>query len=79
MPGDQSRLELAPGHAGLTDDGLKCTRTQFGMVRDWHGERCIRESLLHHDMTSALTHLKETVACKDGADLFAGKGEKLTQ
>ena len=49
------------------------------MIRNWYGDRCIIKLLLHHDMTTALPHLKEAVVREDGADLFSGEDTKLTQ
>jgi hypothetical protein len=48
---------------------LKCTNTQFGVVWNWHGNRCIRQALLHHDMAATLPHLKESMARKDRTNL----------
>ena len=64
------RLKLTSWHTGLADNGLESTSTQFGLVWDGYGHRRIGKSLLHHHVAAMLAHLQETVAKKNGADLF---------
>ena len=75
----RSRLEHAFGDTRLADDGLKCANTQFGVVWDWYGNRCIRQALLHDDMATSLSNLKESMARKYGANLAPGEDAELTQ
>ncbi len=58
---------------------MECSKTQFGMVWDRYGDRCIRKLLLHHDMATTLADLLESVACKNRAYLFTGEDAELTQ
>ena len=51
----------------------------FGMIRDGNSDGCIRQSLLHHDMTTALTYLNETMFLEDIANLLAREDAKFTQ
>ena len=61
----RSSLKRTLGYAGLADDGLECANTQFGMVWNRDSNRCIKKLFLHHDMTTALPHLNETIAHKN--------------
>ena len=74
-----SRLKLATREAGLANDGLQCTHSEFIVVRYWHSDRRAGKRFLHDDMTAALAHFDKTVSGQDGARLLAGEDAQPTQ
>ncbi len=73
------RLEQDSWQSGLSNDAGECPRLEFGMVGNRDRGRRLLRSLLHHDVTSALPDLRESMRVKNLAHVAAGQPPELTQ
>jgi len=56
-----SRFKFTPGQARLTDNGLKCSNSNFMMVWNRNRYGAVGKLLLHYDMAPALTDFEEAM------------------
>jgi hypothetical protein len=73
-----SGLESAAGDAALPNDGLKCSDSDFRMVRNRYGHGARRASPLHDEMTASLSDNLKAVLFEDATDVSSGKDAELT-
>ena len=68
-----SRLKLATREAGLANDGLQCTHSEFIVVRYWHSDRRAGKRFLYDDGTAVLAYCDKTVLGPDDARSLVGE------
>jgi hypothetical protein len=74
----ESGLESAARDAALSDDGLKCADSDFGMIWNGNGYGTTIGTSLHDDVTASLPDGLEAMLFKNAAHVPAGKNAELT-